>query len=68
MLLDLITVFSQSNATSGVGLHYTLLYERDLELKANANQTVDQVARMNLPAAEVDPWSVPRLVAALVQA
>lgn len=68
VLLDLITVFAPSNATSGVALHYTLLYERDLELKANANQTIDQVARMNLPAGEVEPWTVGRLVGGLVQA
>ena len=68
VLLDLITVFAASNATSGVGLHYTLLYERDLDLKANANQTLDQVARMNLPAAEVEPWTVGRLVGGLVRA
>src|SRR5262249_52823262 len=68
VLLDLITVFAPSNATSGVGLHYTLLYDRDLELKVNANQTLDAAARANLPAAEVEPWTVGRLVGALVGA
>jgi hypothetical protein len=68
VLLDLITVFAPSNAASGVGLHYTLLYERDLELLVSANQTVDMAARANLPAAEVEPWTVGRLVGALVQA
>jgi peptidoglycan hydrolase-like protein with peptidoglycan-binding domain len=68
VLLDLITVFSASNAASGVGLHYTLLYEKDLQLETTPGQTIDQVARMNLPAAEVEPWTVGRLVGALVQA
>ncbi len=68
VLLDLITVFAPSNATSGVALHYTLLYERDLVLKVNANQTLDAAARINLPAAEVEPWTVARLVGGLVQA
>jgi peptidoglycan hydrolase-like protein with peptidoglycan-binding domain len=62
VLLDLITVFAPSNAASGVGLHYTLLYERDLQLETTPGQTIDQVARMNLPAAEVEPWTLGRLV------
>ncbi|PYP54848.1 MAG: hypothetical protein DMD40_15260 [Gemmatimonadetes bacterium] len=66
VLLDLITVFSPSNATTGIGLHYTLLYEKDLQLETTPGQNVDQVARMNLPAAEVEPFTVPQLVGALV--
>ena len=68
VLLDLITVFAPSNATSGVGLHYTLLYEKDLQLQTTPGRTIDQVARMNLPAAEVEPWTVGRLVGGLVRA
>jgi peptidoglycan hydrolase-like protein with peptidoglycan-binding domain len=67
VLLDLITVFAPSNAASGIGLHYTLLYERDLQLETTPGQTIDQVARLSLPAGEVEPWTVGRLVGALVK-
>ncbi len=66
VLVDLVTVFAPSNATSGTGLHYTLLYEGDLHLKVNANQTLENAARVDLPAAELEAFSVPRLVAQLV--
>jgi len=65
-LLDLVTVFAPSNAANGTGLYYTLLYEGDLGLMANVNQTIENAARANLPAGEVEPVTVPRLVGALV--
>jgi len=60
-------VVAPSNAvTAGPGVHYTLLYDRDLDLKVNASQTLGQAARLDLPAAEVDALAIPQLVTALV--
>jgi Putative peptidoglycan binding domain len=66
VLVDLVTVFAPSDASTGTALYYTLLYEGDLGLMANANQTIDTVARANLPAGEVEPFVVGRLLAQLV--
>jgi hypothetical protein len=45
VLLDLLTVFAPDISLQGGSLlHYTLLYERDLNLKANPTQTVAEVA------------------------
>jgi hypothetical protein len=46
-------------------LHYTLLYERNLELNVSANQTLGNPAKVDLSEAEVEPFTV-ALVAALV--
>ena len=66
VLVDLVTVFAPSNAAAGTGLHYTLLYEGDLGLMVNANQTLENAARVDLPAAEIEAFTVPSLVAQLV--
>ena len=68
VLLDLITVFAPSNAAAGAGLHYTLLYEGDLGLKVSANQTLGEAAKVDLPGAEVESFTIARLVATLVEA
>ncbi len=66
VLLDLITMFAPSNAISGTRVNYTLLHEPDLDLAVSANQKLSEAARIDLPAAEVEPWTVSRLVGALV--
>ncbi len=66
VLLDLITVFAPSNAISGTRVNYTLLHEQDLRLAVSANQKLSEAARIDLPAGDLDPWMVGRLVAALI--
>lgn len=66
VLLDVITMFAPSNAISGTRVNYTLLHERDLDLAVSVNQTLGDAARIDLPAADIEPWTAARLVGALV--
>jgi hypothetical protein len=66
VLVDLITVFAPSNAIAGTRVSYSLLHERDLDLAVSANQKLSEAARIDLPAPDLEPWMVPRLVGVLV--